>query len=147
MKTSAATFARLASSRAWARHLADLRLAAAHPDAAHELGEPLPARDEIRRPALAEAAEVDELHIEAAKSRRGLEHPGLQGLREIPGRLAAHRRIERENEPSARPLAWRRDPPGGLDEVRHLVALAARGERQILVLVHADLIGPESSSH
>ena len=66
------------------------------------VGEPLPARDEFRRPALAEAAEIDELHVEPAESRRRLKHPGLQGLREIPGRLAAHRRVERENQPSAR---------------------------------------------
>ena len=84
-----------------AQHLADLRRAAAHFDFAHQIAEPLPARDEFRGAAFVEAAEIDELHVEPAEVGGDLKHPRLQALGEIPGRLPAHRRVEREDQPAA----------------------------------------------
>src|SRR5438445_222472 len=61
-----------------AEHLADLSVAAAAIDFRHERGEPLPARDETRGAALAEAAEINQLHVEAAEGGGRFEHAALQ---------------------------------------------------------------------
>ena len=105
--------------------LADLGMAAAAVDPLHQRAQPLGLRDPVRSPALAQAAVINELHVEAADRRRLAEHVRLQPAGRIPQGLAAHGRIEREDEPSA--------PPGlgGRSEALHLgkegVDLRTRG--------------------
>src|SRR5271165_5421326 len=93
-----------------AKNSADLRLARAHRNAAHEPRQPLSARDELRRPALAQASEIDELHLKPTEAAGHLEHLRLQGLGEVPGGLPAHGRVEDENEPPAARGRRRRRP-------------------------------------
>ena len=135
MKTSAPTLARLASSRAWASTSPDLGRSAAHVDAAHELREPLPAGDEVRRPAFVQAAEIDELHVEAAERAGGLEHFRLQRLGEVPGRLPAHGRVEGEDQPSAAGRRRRGNLFRRLDEGGDGLAAVSPRQRAVLVLV------------
>ena len=63
--------------------------------------------DEFRRLAFAQAAEIDELDVERAGLADGVEHLGLQRAGHIPGRLAAHRGVERQDQPADLPHASR----------------------------------------
>jgi hypothetical protein len=59
-------------------HLANLGRAAAAVDAGHQVGQTPRIVDPAAGPALAEAAEIDQLHIEPADRRRLVEHLRLQ---------------------------------------------------------------------
>ncbi len=61
-----------------AEHLADLGVAAAAGDAGHQVAERARVAYPAARAALVEAAEIDELHVEAADLGGLLEHLGLQ---------------------------------------------------------------------
>ena len=77
--------------------------------------------DPARGAGLAVAAVVDELHLEPAGARRGVEHRRLQPAGEVPGRLAAHGGVEREDQPPAacaRPAARGRGPRRGTPRPR-----------------------------
>ncbi len=95
--------------------LADLRLPGHAIDRTHHaqqfagLGQP---RADLE---LAETAIEGELDLEPAEIRRFREHLGLDLGRPVPGRLAAGRRVEGKDQPSA--LAGR---PGGRSR-RHLL--------------------------
>ena len=52
------------------KHPPDLGFPAAHFDAAHERRKPLPARNEVRSPALTEAAGINKLHLAARRTSR-----------------------------------------------------------------------------
>src|SRR3546814_5158280 len=54
------------------------------------------------RPALAEAAVVDELHVQSAKRLGLLEHLRLQVGRAVPGRLTAGGGVHGEDQPATR---------------------------------------------
>jgi len=82
-------------------HLADLGLAAAAVDLAHERGEAGAVRDEAGGAAFAEAAEIDQLHVEPARTRRRVEHAALKRLGEIPCWLPTHGGVEGEDQPPA----------------------------------------------
>ena len=84
-----------------AQHLADLGVAAVAVDASHQVAEPGAVRHPARGAAFVQPAEVDELHVEPADRRRLAEHLGLQPAGGIPGRLAAHGGVEREDQPAA----------------------------------------------
>src|SRR5215208_1300542 len=81
--------------------LADLRVAAAAVDSRHQVGEFIGLCDPAGGTAFAEAAVIDELHIETADRRRLPEHVGLQPAGGVPGRLPAHGGVERKDEPAA----------------------------------------------
>src|SRR3546814_20821507 len=67
------------------------------------------------RPALAEAAVVDELHVQSAKRLGLLQHLRLQVRRPVPGRLTALGGLHGEAQPGTRQAAvWARGPPRGL---------------------------------
>src|SRR3546814_7576145 len=84
-----------------AQHLLDLRLPAEAAHAGHQVEKLRRAGRPFAGPALAEAAIIDELHLEPAQSGRLLEHLALQPAGTVPGRLAARRRVHRENQPPA----------------------------------------------
>src|SRR5262245_59594391 len=83
------------------QHALDLRLAADTGDGTHCAMQVDGGGQPAARLALAKAAVIDELDVETAKRGRRLEHLALDAAGAIPGRLAARRRIERENEPAA----------------------------------------------
>ncbi|WP_342211515.1 hypothetical protein [Methylocella tundrae] len=83
-----------------AQHPRDLGGARRHRDLRHQRGEILAAVEEARGLALAKSTIVNELHVKPAMRRRRHEHPALKALRQIPRRLAAHRRVEREDQPA-----------------------------------------------
>jgi hypothetical protein len=91
-----------------AQDFADLGLSATAIDARHQARKFVTLRNPTRRTAFAQAAEIDELNVEAAYARRLAEHVRLQGAGGIPGRLAAHCRVEREDQPAAMPGCSRR---------------------------------------
>ncbi len=67
----------------------------------HQRAEPLRLGNPGRGAALRKPAIIDKLNVEAA-DRRGLaEHVGLELAGAIPGRLPAHRGIERKDQPAA----------------------------------------------
>ena len=100
-KTSAATGAFRRGAHGMVEHPADLREAALAGDAGHQPLQPAGVGDPGRGARLAVAAVVDELHLQAARLRRGVEHRPLQLAGEVPGRLPAHRGVEREDQPAA----------------------------------------------
>ena len=83
------------------QHLADLGVAAAAVDAAHQRGELVARRHPAGGAALGEPAEIDQLDIEPADRRRLAEHVALQRAGGVPGRLPAHGGVEREDQPPA----------------------------------------------
>src|SRR5262244_3101451 len=91
-------------------NLAELRVAAPAFDALHQRAEPLRMRYPTRGATLAEAAVIDQLHVQPADRRRLAKHVGLQPTGRVPGGLATHGRVEREDEaaPPAR-LGCRRE--------------------------------------
>ena len=82
-------------------HLADLGMAAAAVDAGHQLLQRFGVGDEFRCAALAKTAKIDQLDLERPGLADGVEHLGLQRAGEIPGRLAAHRRVEGKDQPAS----------------------------------------------
>ena len=86
-------------------HPPDLGEPAVAGDAGHQPLQRGGVADEARGPRLAMTAKVDELHLEPARLRRRVEHRRLQLAGEVPGRLAAHGGVEREDEPPAAPPA------------------------------------------
>ena len=99
-------------------HPADLGQAAVAGDAGHQPLEAGGVGDPARGAGLAVAAEVDELDLEPAGARRGVEHRALQPAGEIPGRLAAHGGVEREDQPAAAGAVARRAGAGLGEEGR-----------------------------
>src|SRR5262245_26317246 len=91
-----------------AQDFTDLGLSAAAIDARHQVREFVTLRDPAGRTAFAQAPEIDELNVETAYARRLAEHVRLQSAGGIPGRLAAHCRVEREDQPAAMPGCSRR---------------------------------------
>ena len=90
--------------------LAELRVAAAAFNALHQRAQPFRLRYPTRGAALPEAAVIDQLHVQPADRRCLAKHVGLQPTGRVPGGLATHGRVEREDEaaPSAR-LCCRRE--------------------------------------
>jgi hypothetical protein len=70
-------------------------------DASHQVAEPGAVRNPARGAALAQPAEIHELHVEPADRARFAEHLALQPAGGIPGRLPAHGGIERKDQPAA----------------------------------------------
>src|SRR5262249_60613593 len=79
-------------------HFAHLGQPALALDLPHQLGECGWVIHPFRRLALAEAAEIDELHVETADLLDCLEHVRLKLEREVPGGLPAHGGIHGEDE-------------------------------------------------
>src|ERR1700759_3054131 len=77
----------------------DLSMPALAADAAHQVAEPRRIRGPARRPTFGKAAEIDELHFEAADATCLREHVALELAGEVPGRLPAHGGVEREDQP------------------------------------------------
>ena len=101
-----------------AQHAADLGPAS---DAAHGLHQPHELgglADPAAGPALAEAAIVDELHVEPAQPLRLHEHRGLHVAGLVPGPLARGRGVEGEDQAAARGagIGARRHAPQLVDE-------------------------------
>ena len=109
----------------------DLRRAAAHVNFRHHRAQSRSAGHKGRGPALAKAAEIDELDRQPAQSARSLEHLSLQALRKIPGRLAAHGGVERENQPSM-PFNKGRDALGRVEKGVDGGRLGLRAGREIV---------------
>src|SRR5689334_4356264 len=89
------------------QHALDLRLTA---DAGHRAHDPMQIgciAHPAARFAFVEAAVIDELDVEPAERGGRLEHLALDAAGAIPGRLAARRRVEREDQ-STPPARWRR---------------------------------------
>ena len=107
--------------------LADLGVAAAAVDPLHQRAQPLGLRHPARGPAFAEAAVIDQLHVEPADRRRLAEHVGLQPAGRVPSRLPAHGRVEREDQPPSPAGFGRRSKALHLGEEG--VDLRARGGR------------------
>src|ERR1043166_9399120 len=104
---------------------ADLGAAAAAGNPAHEAGEARAVGDPAGRATFVEAAVVNELHLEPADRRRLAEHLALELAGGIPGRLAAHGGVKREDQPPALAgFEGRRQGTGAGDEG---VDLRARG--------------------
>ncbi len=82
------------------QHLFDLGEAALAGNTGHQPREVIWIAHPARGPALAGAAEIDELHVEAADRLHRLEHPGLEAERQIPGRLPAHGGVHGEHQPA-----------------------------------------------
>ena len=76
-------------------------------DARHQFAEPLWLGDPARCTAFSEPSVIDELKIESADGGRFAIHFCLKLTRLVPGRLPAHGRVERKDEPPAR-AGWRR---------------------------------------
>ena len=93
-----------------AEYLGDLRMAGGDRNLASSARQGPCRRQEAGGLALAKAAIIDKLDFEAAMRGRRLKHAGLDALRDIPGRLPAHRRVEGENQAAAarrrRAQAW-----------------------------------------
>ena len=126
--------------RSMRKHPPDLRPAPLDRDPPHEGGQPCPVRNEGRGPAFGETAEIYELHVEAAEPFRDVEHAALEFGGEVPGRLPAHRRIEREDQPAAPVRArWRsgRGLDKSLDGGGTALVVDALGTSE-----HLDLAGP-----
>ena len=83
------------------QHLADLGVAAAAVDLAHQPRQFVAVRDPAAGAAFVQAAIIHQADIEAADRRRLAEHVGLQRAGHVPGRLPAHGRVEREHQPAA----------------------------------------------
>ena len=66
----------------------------------HQLLQRIGTRHESRRLEFAETTEIGKLDAEAAGLGDGIEHLALQRTGEIPGRLPAHRRIQRQDQPA-----------------------------------------------
>jgi hypothetical protein len=90
----------LAFPASMGEHFADLGIAPLTGNPRHKARERLWIVDPFARPGFAESAEVDELHVETPDLLHGAEHVGLETKRKVPGRLATHRRVHGENEPS-----------------------------------------------
>ena len=99
-KTTARTPDATASRRASRQHLADLGVAAAAIDLAHQFRQLRAVGNPSGGAALVEAAIIDEPDIKAAECGRLAKHVGLQRAGHVPGRLPAHRGIEREHQPA-----------------------------------------------
>ena len=108
-------------------HAPDLGQPAVAGDAGHQPLEPAGVGDEARGARLAVAAEVDELHLEPARLRGGVEHGRLQLAGEVPGRLTAHGGVEGEDEPPAAGLRSRRAGARLGEEGRDVAAAGRRG--------------------
>src|SRR5260370_34910787 len=114
---------------------ADLRLAADAGDAAHEAMQLRRRPEPAARLAFVEAAVEDELHLESAQRRRGLEHLALAPGGAVPAGGAACRGGEREDQPAAagsRP--YRRHGPDRPQECPDCLRLA-RGGQLLLAVV------------
>ena len=72
----------------------------------------------------ATAAEIDELHVEAADRLGFQEHFGLELARGVPGRLPAHGGVEREDQPATSGVC--RSKPGA-HAIEERIDLGARG--------------------
>ena len=89
-----------------AQDASDLRLPAAAADRRHQAGQGAGIDHEAGGAALVEAAEIDELNLEAG-ARGGGKHLALQAAGEVPGGLTAHGRVEGEGEAGTRPAVLR----------------------------------------
>ena len=82
-------------------HARDLGLAADAGNGAHGAMKRRRRRQPPARLALVETAIEDQLHLEAAQARGGLEHFPLQATGAVPARPAAGRRVHGEDQPPA----------------------------------------------
>ena len=101
MKIKARTGARPRFIENVAQHPGDLGLAGLDRDFHHQRAEVPAAAEEAGGFALAEAPVIDQLNLKAAMRGGRREHRGLKALRQIPGGLPAHRRIERKDQAAA----------------------------------------------
>jgi hypothetical protein len=83
------------------KNLGDLGVAALATYGRHYRAKPVRIRNPGRSATFRQAAIVDELNVKAADIRGCAEHLSLQLAGVVPCRLAAHRRVEREDQPPA----------------------------------------------
>src|SRR5688572_14164685 len=107
------------------KHFADLGEAALAGDGGHEAREALRVAHPFAGAGLAEAAEIDELHVEGAGFLDGLEHVALQLQSDVPGRLPAHGGVHGKDQPPASAIRRRRHCPHALQETVDLGAARA----------------------
>src|SRR5205823_3274121 len=127
------------------QHAFDLGLAAEAGDRAHRAMQVGGVGHPAARLAFVEAAVIDELDVEPAERRGGLEHLALDAAGAVPSRLAARRCIEREDQPAAAAAGPHRR--GALQIAQEGVDLGgARFCRKlVLVAAHAGLSQTEVS--
>ncbi|ODS02811.1 hypothetical protein AUC71_13265 [Methyloceanibacter marginalis] len=82
------------------QHFADLGMPALAMDLAHQPRQRVRIAHPAARLALVEAAEIDELHVEAADRLDRAEHLALERKGQVPAGLPAHGRIHGEDQPA-----------------------------------------------
>ena len=137
------------------QHAADLGAPTLAANARHEPGQHGGIGGPFRGAALAEAAEIDELHVQPADASGLREHVALDLERHVPAVLAAHGGVHGKHEPTvagARSRCWQIADAGkeGLHVITLVMALdirhGAQGQLGLSSILRSDSVPVSAKS-